>query len=232
LKYIILNSFDGIIQEYVTSSSAIFGHANSESALTVGAANYIETPTFGTTPPLLQSYSSAGGTPILLDLSGAVRLNPYTPKKPDIIAPDNANTTFFGIDSDDDGMPNISGASAAAPHAACVVALLLESNPALQPVDIIQILQSTSIDIIQRNDEAKTNTGAGFDLDSGYGLIDAEAAVNLSKNYEASTPTEPAIGDYDYINVNDPSQVGGGGVLGMFSILMILITYFGKRADT
>lgn len=57
-KYIILNSFDGIIQEYQTNSGGLFGHANTEAAITVGASNYQETPAFGVTPPLLQYYSS------------------------------------------------------------------------------------------------------------------------------------------------------------------------------
>ncbi len=70
-----------------------------------------------------------------------------------------------------DDMPNMSGTSAAAPHAAGVVALLLESNPELQPVDIKKILQDTAIDIFQRNNDEKTETGNGFDFDSGYGLI-------------------------------------------------------------
>ena len=224
MKYIILNSFDGIIQEFITDSSAIFGHANSESALTVGAANYLETPIFGSTPPLLQSYSSAGGTPILLDLNGQVQTNPYIPKKPDIVAPDNVNTTFFGTDSDNDGKPNISGTSASAPHAAGVVALLLDNNPELQPVDIKNILQTTAIDIVQRNNKLKTDIGVGFDLDSGFGLINSEAAVNLSTSYQASSPETVKEGDTDYINVYDANGSSGGGALGIFLILFIQLT--------
>ncbi|MCU7920771.1 MAG: S8 family serine peptidase [Candidatus Thiodiazotropha sp. (ex Epidulcina cf. delphinae)] len=226
LKYIILNSFDGIIQEYETSSSAIFGHANSKSALTVGAANYAETPEFGVSPPLVQLFSSAGGTPVMFDLSGTVLSNPYIPQKPDIVAPDNVNTTFFGLDTDDDGMPNISGTSAAAPHAAGVAALLLEINPKLQPIDIKQILQNTAIDILQRNDDLKTATGPGFDFDSGFGLIQAEAAVDLARNYKASDQEEPFDDDMDSIIVNDSDQAGGGGMIGMpdiFSLMIFLI---------
>ncbi|NOX42361.1 MAG: S8 family serine peptidase [Gammaproteobacteria bacterium] len=229
LKYIILNSFEGIIQEFQTDSSALFGHANSESALTVGAANYVETPVFGTSPPLLEIFSSAGGTPLVFDLNGAVLSNPFVAKKPDVVAPDDVNTTFFGVDTDDDGMPNISGTSAAAPHAAGVVALLLEINPELQAVDIQQILHRTSIDILQRNDDAKTDTGTDFDFDSGYGLIDAEAAIGLSQDYPASTPPESSIGDVDRIIVNDSSQVGGGGMLDLLSLLTFLIAMLTAR---
>lgn len=178
-KYIILNSIDGIIDEYSTNSSSIFGHANADAAITVGASNYLETPAFGVTPPLLQNFSSAGGQAIKFDLRGN-RIDPFIPKKPDVIAPDSVNTTFFGTqDSDNDSYPNIAGSSAAAPHIAGVVALLLEANPSLQPVEVKKVLQRTAIDILQRNDKMKTSIGIGYDLDSGYGLVNAEAAVNF-----------------------------------------------------
>lgn len=223
-KYIILNSIEGIITEYQTESSAIFGHANSDSALTVGAANYLDTPEFGVSPPLLQSFSSAGGTSLILDSDGTVLGNPSIPKKPDVIAPDNVNTTFFGdMDSDNDGEPNISGSSAAAPHAAGVVALLLEINPKLQPIDIKQILQTTSIDIIQRNSESdiKTDTGVGFDFDSGYGLLNAELAVDMARTFQATAPQQ--IGEEpNEIIVNDINQTGGG-MVNLLSLMIISI---------
>lgn len=223
LKYIILNSFDGIIQEFKTDSSGLFGHANSKLAITVGAANYLDTPAFGTPFPLLEYFSSAGGTPWVLDLNGNVLANPSIPEKPDVVAPDNVNTTFFGnVDTDGDGMPNISGTSASAPHAAGVVALLLENNQKLQPVDIKKILQDTAIDIFQRNNEARTDTGSGFDFDSGYGLINAEAAVDLSTNFPATIP-EPYYEDNDKIIVNDPARSGGGGMFDLFSISIFLM---------
>jgi subtilisin family serine protease len=239
-KYIILNSIEGIISEYQTDSSGLFGHANSESSLTIGAANYLETPEFGVSPPLLQSYSSAGGTSLVFNSDGTIISNPSIPQKPDVVAPDNVNTTFFGdTDTDNDGKPNISGSSAAAPHAAGVVALLLESNPELQPVDIRQILQTTSIDIIQRNseDDIKTGTGAGFDFDSGYGLINAELAVDMARNFQASTP-EKNDGKPNEIIVNDINQTGGGIVnllsLIIFSILLLIkkLNQYGLKVHT
>jgi subtilisin family serine protease len=224
-KYIILNSFDGIIQEYQTNSGGLFGHANTESAITVGASNYQETPVFGVTPPLLQYYSSAGGQAIKLDINGDAISPPIIPKKPDVIASDNVNTTFFGaIDSDNDGKPNISGSSAAAPHVAGVIALLLEINPKLQPIDIKTILQKTSTDIIQRNNKDKTITGEGFDLDSGFGLINAEAAVDLAENYPASEPEK--LIDKNEIIVNKTDQIGGGGFSFRFLIFLLLLNIF------
>jgi len=222
-KYIILNGLSGIIQEYQTDSGGLFGHANTEVAITIGATNYKETPAFGVSPPLLQDYSSAGGQVIKFDSKGELLVSPVTPQKPDIVAPDNVNTTFFGtIDSDGDGSPNISGSSAAAPHAAGVVALLLETNPKLQVIDIKKILQQTAVDIFQRNNDKKTEIGAGFDFDSGYGLINAEAAVDLAKTYKASKPVDPPPPDKGIV-VNDPSEAGGG-MVDLFSLL--LLTFF------
>lgn len=215
IKYIILNSFDGIIQEYQTYSGSLFGHANTEAAISVGASNYQETPAFGITPPLLQTYSSAGGQAVKFDINGEA-IAPIIPKKPDIVAPDNVNTTFFGtIDSDDDGQPNISGSSAAAPHAAGVVALLLEINPKLQPIDIKKILQQTAIDIVQKNNENKTIIGDGYDMDSGFGLINAERAVDLAESYPASKPEK--FTDKGEITVNNANQTGGG----VFSLVFL-----------
>ncbi len=221
-KYIILNSIEGIISEYQTNSGAVFGHANSNSAITIGAANYLDTPSFGQASPLLQSYSSAGGTALVLDFKGNVLRNSVIPKKPDVIAPDNVNTTFFGgNDTDNDGKPNISGSSAAAPHVAGVVALLLESNTKLQPKDIKQILQKTAIDIVERKHEdgAKTTLESGFDFDSGYGLIDAEAAVNLAKSFQPSALLENT--DSSQIIVNDINQASGGGTITFLSLLLL-----------
>ncbi len=219
-KYIILNSFEGIIQEYHSQSGGLFGHANTQAAITVGATDYQETPRFGVTPPLLQYYSSAGGQMIKYDLKGNAINPPITPKKPDIVAPDNVNTTFFGTtDSDKDGYPNISGSSAAAPHAAAVAALLLEVNPKLQPLDIKKILQQTAIDIVQRNTKDKTAIGEGYDMDSGFGLINAEAAVNLAGSYPASKPEKPT--DKEKINVNNLEQAG----VGAFSLALYVFIF-------
>jgi subtilisin family serine protease len=229
LKYIILNNTDGIIQEYGTKSGGLFGHANSISAITVGAANSRETPSFGISPPLLQHFSSAGGLAIKRNKKGE-RLNPpFVAKKPDIVGPDNVNTTFFGTqDTDNDGLPNILGSSAAAPHIAGVVALLLEANNKLQPADVKAILQKTAIDITKRNDGEATLINNGFDFDSGFGLVNAEAAVDLAENYIASKASANAI-DNRPITVNNTERVGSGGIslfILFFMLLFSLYTYY------
>ena len=101
LKYVAFNTRMQINQ-YNTASSTTFGHANAAGAESVGAAFYFQTPPFGTSPPLLESFSSAGGTPILFNTAGT-RIAPVFRSKPGIVAPDGTNTTFFGGDIADPG---------------------------------------------------------------------------------------------------------------------------------
>ncbi|HEY7555382.1 MAG TPA: peptidase S8, partial [Candidatus Binatia bacterium] len=107
-----------IINEFDTQSGTIYGHANASGGEAVGAARYSNTPAFGVSPPVLESFSSSGSTPILFDLTGNRLATPDPrPDKPEIVAPDGADTTFFGsFDFDGTGFPNFFGTSAAAPH--------------------------------------------------------------------------------------------------------------------
>ncbi len=176
-----------VFNEYHTNSSTIFGHANAEGAITVGAADYRDTPAFGTDPPIIQSFSSAGGTPILFDTSGGLLAEPIVRMKPDIVGPDNGNTTFFGeeffglspeidalLDPEGDGFPNFAGTSAAAPHIAGLAALLLQANPTLSPEDVRQALTSTAIDM---DDPSTAGFDVGFDFGTGHGFVDGLAAL-------------------------------------------------------
>ena len=101
---------------------------------------------------------------------------------------------------------------------------MLETNPKLQPIDIKKILQLTATDIQQRNDIEKTIIGNGYDFDSGFGLINAEAAIDLAKNYEPSTPVDPTDKNPDNIVVNDPFQTGGG-IFDLLSLFLLICCY-------
>jgi hypothetical protein len=163
---------DMTLDEYATSSSTIYGHANAAGAEAVGAAYYRETPAFGQSPPIQEAYSSAGATPILFDTLGNRLAAPEVRVKPGIVAPDGGDTTFFwgGYDPDGTTWPNFFGTSAAAPHAAGVAALMLDQTSTLSPAAIYGILRATALDM----------DVPGFDDDTGYGLIQADAAVDAA----------------------------------------------------
>ncbi|MCH8249752.1 MAG: PKD domain-containing protein [Proteobacteria bacterium] len=167
LKTVIFGSGNSL-NEFQTNSGTLFGHANAAGAQAVGAAFFLDTPEFGISPPVLEPYSSRGGTPILFAANGAQLGSPEVRSKPEITAVDGVNTTFFFSDSHgSDGIDDFFGTSAAAPHAAGIAALMLEARPGSTPQQINTALQGSAIDM---------NT-AGFDHDSGYGLIQADAAI-------------------------------------------------------
>jgi len=202
MKYILFG--ESTLNEYDTASGTVFGHPNARGAEAVGAAFYQDTPEFGVDPALLEPFSSAGPTPILFDTAGNRLANPEIRLKPEIIAADGTNTTFFPPpfldprDPEGDGFPNFFGTSAAAPHAAAVAALMLDAAPDMSPSEIYRILETTALDM----------ESPGFDFDSGFGLIQADRAV-------AATVPEP------------------GSVLGLlvFSAVGIGVRLFGKKPD-
>lgn len=193
------------IQEvaFATDSATNYGHANAAGAVSVGAAAWFNTPAYGIDPPVLNYFSAGSGVPIFYDTQGQPLAQPELRAKPEITAPDGNNTTFFFSDTalDSDALPNFFGTSAAAPHAAAVAALMREFNPDLGPADILRLLQDTAIDITAQGLDSLAPGAptralpAGFDADSGAGLIDAQAA--LANTRVTVAPTAVDFGDVD-----------------------------------
>ena len=199
---------DPVVNEYATNSATAYGHSNAAGAVSVGAADYRRTPAFGVDPAQLEPFSSAGGIPILYDTSG-------TPiyvlrDKPQIVAPDGTNTTFFGNDVDGDGYPNFFGTSAAAPNAAAVAALMRQLAPAATPSEIYNALASSAIDM---DDPATPGFDVGFDSGTGHGLIQAVNALTL-------VAVDPILVGPKVTNVNP-----GPGVTHDLSITSIELTF-------
>ena len=140
-----------------TDSPTVSGHAAAEGAVSV-AAHFHNEPGLDD----VESFSSLGPTEILFDTDG----NPIadTRQTPLLTAPDGVTTTT-------DGFGTFFGTSAAAPHVAAVSALLLEyANDLSVPLtvdELVGILYDTAIDM----------ETAGYDNLSGYGRIDAVAAL-------------------------------------------------------
>jgi len=202
IKYIVQGRFEGRIEEYATNSGSTYGRANVASAISVGAVDYRKTPSMGASSPVLQFFSSAGGdTPIIFSPNGDRLAIPINNAKPEIVGPDNVNTTFFNYDDtegdiESDSLPNFLGTSASAPHVAGVVALLLQLNPEFQPNDIKKILQETAVDVLFRDKQNMSETidlGAGVDSDSGSGFVDVQAAVNYARSFSPTPPNENVV---------------------------------------
>ena len=83
--------------------------------------------------------------------------------KPDATGADGVSTTTPGFSP-------FFGTSAAGPHVAGIAALALSANLGLSNVQLRNILTSTAID----------NEAAGFDVNGGYGVLDALTAVNAA----------------------------------------------------
>ena len=172
IKYIY---FGGDLQEeYATNSSTSFGHPNADGAISVGAVFYDDTPAFGQPEPVLESFSSAGGLPILLTPCGEP-IAPEVRQKPEVCGPDGGNNTFFGGDAEGDGFPNFFGTSASAPHVAGIAALMKQASPDIGPDRVESILQRTALDM---DDPFTPGPDPGFDFGTGYGLVRGVEALS------------------------------------------------------
>jgi len=188
MKYVFFGP--AAVAEFATNSGSLFGHPNAAGAEAVGASAWFNTEVFNTfcIPACLNGFSSAGTTPILFDLAGN-RIAPVVRLKPEIVAPDGGDTTFFGFplsfpvpgSDEPNAFPNFFGTSAAAPHAAGVAALMIDENKKITPDQIFQALQDTALDM---DDPATAGFDTGFDTGTGYGFINALDAVVAADEFD------------------------------------------------
>ncbi|GEO02686.1 hypothetical protein AAE02nite_03500 [Adhaeribacter aerolatus] len=210
---------EGTPLEHHTKSSTIYGHSNAQGAITVGATAWFNTPGFNPnlTRPVINSFSSAGGTPILYTSAGQ-RTAPNIRQKPEVVGPDGGNTTFFGNDhsEDADTFPNFFGTSAAAPHVAAVAALMQESRRnSLSPAAIAKNLISSAIDM---NDPLTPGFDTGFDYQTGYGFVQATKALETTLTYGCNlslttkvTQAQPGWNWPNGVGAIDLTVLGGTG---------------------
>jgi subtilisin-like proprotein convertase family protein len=218
----------GVIFEYDTQSSTVYGHAAADGAQAIAAVPY-----FNQTTP--EGFTSIGSTTILYTPNGTRLSSPVVRQTPDLAGIDGTNTTFFGQSlPDGDGLNNnFFGTSAAAPHVAAIAALLLQANSTFTPDQIYQRLQQTATDLGPN----------GVDNITGFGLVNAYDAIfgpaiaatadftdsfevngspTLSQNWETHSTgsgqiriveSDASVGSYslqmDAFNVARPSSVGG-----------------------
>jgi hypothetical protein len=203
------NGLGASITSFATFSPTMQGHPNAAGAVAVAAAMYYLTPACGTSPALLETYSSYGGDPILFDVNGSALATPQNRGKPDLTGPDGVNNTFLGFQLADgtapsppwnpngqfptsiaqcqnnSQYPNFFGTSAAAPHAAGAAALLWQANPALSATQIAAALENTALPM----SEGAQGAGAGFiQVNAALGAIPVGApSLNIS-------PAQIAVG--------------------------------------
>lgn len=160
----------------IGTSGATFGHnagANTNSM----AATYWNSAKTGARPftgpaNTNETFSSDGPRKIFYNPNGT----PITPgnllfatnggttlQKPDFAAAD-------GVQTNTPGFLPFFGTSAAAPHAAGIAALILQAKPNYTPAQVKAAMRATALDSMT----------AGVDRDSGYGIIDAYAAVQYA----------------------------------------------------
>ncbi|TLY76820.1 MAG: hypothetical protein E6K43_01020 [Gammaproteobacteria bacterium] len=173
------NGAGSTINSFFTPSPTLQGHPGAAGAAAVGAAFFLQTPACGTTPALLEPFSSAGGDPILFDTAGTRLPTPGVARhKPDFVAPDGVNNTFLGfvVNATGSGIvqcrnnpqfPLFAGTSAATPHAAAAAALMLQSNPNVTAAQVLTALRTS----------ASAMGATTPDFLSGYGFIEADAAL-------------------------------------------------------
>ena len=179
LKYINFGSGSRPL-EFDTESATCFGHPNAEGAIAVGAAAYFNTAAFNDNVDVaaVNSFSSSGGVPILFDDRGRRLRWPRVLRKPELVGPDGANTTFFGgFDFEGDGFLNFFGTSASAPHVAAVGALALEATYGFLPPRVLEFLLVATAEDITSDDTPLASRG--FDFKSGYGFARADKALGI-----------------------------------------------------
>ncbi len=217
VKYVWFDLDAGVftVDEYDTASGTVYGHANAAGAEAVGAAAWYQTEEWGSPlrpqciPACLNSFSSAGGSPVFFGANGRRLSVPVVRLKPGVTGPDGGNTSFFFFDlgfevpgtSEPDGIPNFFGTSASAPHVAAVAALILDQRERdvaarkrfigprrLTPDLIYWAMRLTADDMKLRNfggdiGPQRVDNANGYDFDTGFGFVDAQRALRATRGF-------------------------------------------------
>ncbi len=202
-----VNGFGSRLTVFTTGQT--HGHSSAVDAFSVAAANGTSTAntTNGlfTTASRVETFSSDGPRRIFYNADGSV----VTPgnilfatngglvrQKPDITAADAVATSGNSLGG---GLNPFSGTSAAAPHAGAIAALIKSAKPQLTPAQIRTILTTAVIDI----------EVAGVDNATGFGIVNANAAVLAAMSQQADLALGPVtISEGSFKNSNGIVEPG------------------------
>ncbi len=202
----------GVVYQYVNDgnnqgASTIYGQPNAAEAIAVGAVEVDKTPLRGVNPPVLDGFSSTGGTPIFFDAAGNRLQTAEVRRKPELVGPNGVDTTLTF--NPPNSFSPFFGTSAAAPHVAAVAALVLQragGPKSLSSAQILQLMQRTAIPL-----DSSSN------FRSGAGLVQADAAVLAAyQNQIISTASNAQITGTDgadniYSSGSNDTLIGGRG---------------------
>lgn len=178
--------------EFATDSPTVFGHANAQGAIAVGAAFFGDTPEFGVDPAVPEPFSSLGGEPVLFDLQD----NPINEvrEQPKFLAPDGVSNTFFGAPVANRTGPFLFfGTSAAAPNLAALAALMQSAtNVTLTPAQIVDLLKEGT----PQAQRSAYDPLIGFGMVQSADIIDDLQGLNTPTSVTlSSSTTQPAMVD-------------------------------------
>jgi PT repeat len=162
--------------EFATNTTTVVGSPNNAGGAAVGAVLFRNTPAFNVTPPNVNGALSFGiGNPIVFDRFGNRTQTP-TIRKP---------LRFRAVT--DASASNFNTFNTAASHVAGIAALMLQLKggpKSLTPQQIIQYLERSAVDM---DDPFTPAFDVGFDDTTGYGFVDALAALDLVAPTNAPT---------------------------------------------
>lgn len=101
---------------------------------------------------------------------------------------------------------NFNGTSAACPHVAGLAALILSANPCLTNTQVSQIINRSAQKIFGYLYNINGPDGS-WNNETGYGLIDAQAAVEMAQSLYLQNLTNTTIQNYKYPNIRAGYQV-------------------------
>lgn len=204
LKFGLLeNGFGVAATEYPRSTGedvvgpTIFGHSGTTDAISVGAVPFDdsnEPERYSSRGPVRHDFGPVAGTKAAAPLGSAEIV-----AKPDVVATDCGQTTFFA--SFVEGGWHFCGTSAAAPHAAGVAALMLDDEPGATPDEIHTALQDSA-----------TTVGSFGSCAVGAGLVEAVGAIGELPSPPPFTPSEKCATPEPEASVEEAQAPGNWGL--------------------